>query len=396
MESDPLLFRDLTFIFVAAVLGGLAARRLHLPMILGYVVGGIAISPFTPGPQLSEIHTFESLAEIGVALLMFSIGVEFSIDDLMRVKAVALGGGTLGISLSLLLAVGMSRLAGWTITQGLVIGAAVSVASTMVLSRLLVERGAMGTTHGRVKIGITLFEDFAVVIMTVLLPLFAGSEQGVLAKAAWTLGKSIILLVPLVFVSLKVIPGLIRRANRTNDGEVTMLVAVAICLSAASLAHAVGFSVALGAFVAGLSISGMKDLHSAHSQIIPIRDAFVALFFVSLGTLIQPKILMQHLPLLWQMLFLIIVGKFVIWLIVVKLFRYSTPVAISTAAGLTQIGELSFVVIRTAREANMVGEEVFIATLAASLISIFLNVFITKAAFAWAEKKIPETNLSPA
>ncbi len=396
MESNPLLFRDLTYIFLAAMLGGLAARWLRLPMILGFVVGGIVISPFTPGPHLSELHTYEGLAEVGVVLLMFSIGVEFSVADLMRVKAVALGGGTLGVTLSLALAMGMAKLAGWSLAQGFVVGAAVSVASTMVLSRLLIDRGAMGSAHGRVMIGITLVEDLAVVIMTVLLPVFGGSEKGLLAQAAWMLGKSLVLLVPLVFVSMTVIPRLLRGASRTKDAEFSLLVVIAVCLGTAALAHAVGFSVALGAFLAGLSISGSEDLHHAHAQVVPLRDAFVALFFVSLGTLIQPKILLHCLPLLGQMLILIVVGKFVIWLMVVKLFGYSTTTAIATAAGLTQIGELSFVVVRTAREAGMVGEEVFVAALAASLISIFLNVFIVRAALAWAAAKSSAPTAAPA
>src|ERR1700683_2520398 len=197
MEPNPILFRDLTYIFVAAVFGGLVAWRLHLPLILGFVLGGIAISPFTPGPHLSDLHTFELLAEVGVVLLMFSIGVEFSIPDLMRVKWVALVGGPIGILLMLGVAIGAGKLAGWSITEGLVIGAAVSVASTMVLARLLTDSGKLTTTFGRVMIGITLVEDLAVICMTVVLPAFSGGGEGSLAKAAWTLGKALLLLVPL-------------------------------------------------------------------------------------------------------------------------------------------------------------------------------------------------------
>jgi CPA2 family monovalent cation:H+ antiporter-2 len=163
MEANPILFRDLTYIFLAAVAGGLLAWRLKLPLILGFVVGGIVISPFTPGPHLSDLHTFEVFAEVGVVLLMFSIGVEFSVPDLLRVKWIALGGGTLGIMLSIGLALGTAKLFGWSMIQGFVVGSTISVASTMVLARLLADRHAMGTTYGRVMIGITLVEDVAVV-----------------------------------------------------------------------------------------------------------------------------------------------------------------------------------------------------------------------------------------
>src|ERR1700735_1839622 len=169
MEANPILFRDLTYIFLAAVAGGLLAWRLKLPLILGFVVGGIVISPFTPGPHLSDLHTFEVFAEVGVVLLMFSIGVEFSVPDLMRVKWIALGGGALGIMLSIGLALATAWLFGWSMIQGFVIGSTISVASTMVLARLLADRNAMGTTYGRGVRGITVGGDIAVVFMTIII-----------------------------------------------------------------------------------------------------------------------------------------------------------------------------------------------------------------------------------
>src|SRR6201984_1676480 len=294
MEADPILFRNLTYVFLAAVLGGLLAWRLKLPLILGFVVGGIAISPFTPGPQLSDLHTFEVFAEVGVVLLMFSIGVEFSIPDLMRVKWVALGGGSLGILMSIALALIASWLAGWSTTQGIVVGVTISVASTMVMARLLADRGALGTTYGRVMIGITLVEDLALVFMTVVLPVFNAPAEGRLQKIAWTLGKAVLLLVPLAFLAITVVPRLLRRARRTKDPEIFLLVAIAICLASAALAQTLGFSVALGAFLAGVSISGSDDLHEAHTTLLPLRDAFVAMFFVSLGTLVVPTVIVRN------------------------------------------------------------------------------------------------------
>src|ERR1700728_1635736 len=239
MEANPILFRDLTYIFLAAVLGGLVAWRLRLPLILGFILGGIAVSPFTPGPHLSDLHTFEVFAEVGVVLLMFSIGVEFSIPDLMRVKMVALIGAPIGILLLLGITLGTGKLVGWSATESLVIGAAVSVASTMVLARLLTDSGKLSTTYGRVMIAITLVEDLAVICMTVVLPSFAGSGEGRFAKAAWTLGKALILLVPLVFLAIKVIPRILRRVKLTCNSELLLLVAIAICLGTAALAQAV-------------------------------------------------------------------------------------------------------------------------------------------------------------
>jgi CPA2 family monovalent cation:H+ antiporter-2 len=383
MESNPVLFRDLTYIFLAAVVGGLLAWKLKLPLILGFVAGGIVISPFTPGPHLSDLHTFEVFAEVGVVLLMFSIGVEFSVPDLMRVKWVAVGGGTLGIILSMALALLVSWIAGWGMVEGIVIGATIAVASTMVMARLLTDRGALTTTYGSVMIGLTLVEDVAVVLMTVVIPVLSGPAEGRFVKAAWTLGKAIVLLIPLAAIAMTVVPRVLRRAALTEDQELFLLVAIAICLVSAAVAQAMGFSVALGAFLAGLSISGSKELHGAHTVLVPLRDAFVALFFVSLGTLVVPKVILNNLPLLGEMLFLIIVGKFVIWFAVMRLFRYSKWTAIAVAAGLTQIGELSFILVEVAKKSGLVGEGVFTATLAASLISIFLNVFVVRGVLNW-------------
>lgn len=389
MEPDPILFRDLTYIFLAAVVGGLVAWRLRLPLILGFVLGGITISPFTPGPHVSDLHTFEVFAEVGVVLLMFSIGVEFSIPDLIRVKWVALVGAPIGILAMLGIALGVGKLAGWTLTEGLVIGAAISVASTMVLARLLRDSGNMASTHGRVMIGITLVEDLAVICMTLVLPAFGGSGKDLFVNAAWTLGKAFLLLVPLGFLAIKVIPPVFRRVKATCNTELFLLIAIAVCLGTAALAQAVGFSVALGAFLAGLSISGLEDLHDAHTQLVPLRDTFVALFFVTLGTLIDPHVLAKSLPLLGLMLLLIIIGKFLVWMAVVWIFRYSFWTAIAVAAGLTQIGELSFVVVQVGRSSGMVAENVFSTLIAASLISILLNVFIVRATFAWMNRRLP-------
>jgi CPA2 family monovalent cation:H+ antiporter-2 len=385
MEPNPILFRDLTYVFVAAVLGGLVAWRLRLPLIIGFVLGGIAISPFTPGPRLSDLHTFEVFAEVGVVLLMFSIGVEFSIPELMRVKSVALIGGPIGILLMVLCSVGAGQLVGWSVTESLVIGAAVSVASTMVMARLLSDSGRLATTYGRAMIGITLVEDLAVICMTVVLPVLGNSSDGGWRMAIWVLGKALLLLVPMIFLAMKVIPPLLRRVKLTCNSELQLLVAIAICLGTAALAQAVGFSVALGAFLAGVSISSLPDLHDTHARIVPLRDAFVALFFVTLGTLIDPKVLSRHLPLLGLMLLLIVVGKFLVWSTVVWIFRYPFRTAIAVAAGLTQIGELSFVVVQVARSSGLVDASVFSTVIAASLISILLNVFLVRAVFRWIE-----------
>jgi monovalent cation:H+ antiporter-2, CPA2 family len=184
-----------------------------------------------------------------------------------------------------------------------------------------------------------------------------------------------------VFLAVQVIPHLLRRVKLTCNTELFLFVAIAVCLGTAALAQAVGFSVALGAFLASLSISGLEDLHEAHTQLVPLRDAFVALFFVSLGTLINPKLLLRNLPLPGLLLILFLIGRFLVWATLVRIFRYPFATAIAVAAGPTQIGELSFAVVQVGRASGMVAENVF-SLAAASLVSIFLNVFIVRATSA--------------
>ncbi len=396
MDAHSHLFGDLTYIFLAATVGGFLAWRVHLPLVIGFVLGGIVISPFTPGIKLHDIKIFHELAEAGVVLLMFSIGVEFSVPDLLAVKWVAIGGCMIGVSTSIGLALLAAKIMGWSTTQGVVVGATIAVASTMVLARLLADRGAMNTTFAKVCIGISLVEDLAVVMMTVVLPSFASSDQDRFTKAAWTLGKAVLLLIPLAFMAMKLVPSILRWARKSQNEELMLLIALSISLGTAALAQTIGFSQSLGAFLAGLAISNSPDLHEAHDRLLPIRDVFVALFFVSLGTLIEPEVVRHNLPLLGVMLILIIPGKFIVWLTVIKLFGYSTRNALAAAVGLTQIGELSFVIVQTAMSAGMVGDNVFNATLAASLISIFVNVLAVRAVLRWIERKWPDQPIAPA
>ena len=383
MAPEPIFFRDLAYVFIAAVLGGASAYLLRQPLILGYVFGGILIGPFTPGPSISDVHSFELFAEIGVILLMFCIGIEFSLNDLLRVRWVALLGGPLGIFLSILLAVGLGHVVGWSWIQSVVIGSVVSVASTMVLARLLLDSGDLRAKHGRVMIGITLVEDLAVVVLTVLLPALGALEPGRFATIGKALWLAVLILVPFAYLAAKAIPPLLTRIAKTQNAELFLLVALSIGIGTAAVTQMAGLSLALGAFLAGLIISGSEYGHETLARLLSLRDAFVALFFVTIGALIDPRVVWANLPLLGLMLGLIIGGKFVIWTLVVRLFRYAWGTALLVGAGLTQIGEFSFVLVQVAKTAGHVSEDVYNATLAASLLSILLNAPLVRYAPGW-------------
>ena len=378
MAPDLLVFRDLAYVFLAAVLGGALAWATRQPLILGYVLGGLLISPFTPGPAVSDVHTFEVIAEVGVILLMYSVGMEFSLRDLLQVKLVALLGGPLGILMSGGLGLGAGTLLGWAPLQGVIVGMVISVASTMVLARLLLDRGELRSQHGRVMIGLTLVEDLAVVVLTILIPVLGTMDPGRLVALGAALGKAALILVPFALLAATVVPRVMSLVARMRNDEMLLLVALAVGLGTAALTQAVGLSLALGAFLAGLLISGSDYAHDTMARLLPVRDAFVALFFVTIGTLIDPRKVLANLPLLGVMLALIIVGKLVIWTAVVWLFRYPLGTALVVAVGLTQIGEFSFVLVQAARSAGHVGAEVYSATLAAALLSILLNAALVR------------------
>jgi len=383
MLPDAVFYRDLAYVFVAAVLGGVLARLAGQPLILGYVVGGIFVSPLTPGPAVSDIHTFELFAEIGVILLMFSIGIEFSLRDLLRVKWVATVGGPVGILLSIGLALGAGTLLGWPVLQSVVVGMVVSVASTMVLARMLIDRGELNSRHGRVMIGITLVEDLAVVVLIVLIPRLGGLEPGRLLDIGRGFGLAAAILVPFFYLAWRVMPAVLARVARMRSPELFILVVLAVALGTAALTQTVGLSLALGAFLAGLLTSQSDYAHEALVRLLPVRDAFVALFFVTMGALMNLAAIIDHPQILGVLIVLIVVGKFLIWTGVVWVFGNSLWTATLVGVGLTQIGEFSFILVQVAREAGHVTDAVYQATLGASLITILANAAVMRAAPRW-------------
>ena len=396
MVTEPLVFRDLAYVLAAAVLGGGLAWLTRQPLILGYVLGGILVSPLTPGPSVSDLHTFELFAEIGVVLLMFSIGLEFSLRDLLQVRRIALLGAPLGILLSISLSLGVGMALGWPPLQGLVIGIVISIASTMVMVRLLTDRGELHTRHGRVMIGITLVEDLAVVVLIVLMPALGKRDVAGLGAVGLALLQAGAILVPFWLLASRVMPRVLTWVARTRSTELFLLVALAMALGTAALSQAAGLSLALGAFLAGLLVSESDYAHETFARVLPLRDVFVALFFVTIGALVDPRLALANLSLLGVMIGLVLVGNLAIWIAVVRLFGYPLWTALLVGIGLTQIGEFSFILVQAARDAGLVGADVYNATLATSLLTILANAALVRFVPRWLGRVATDRSLGRA
>ena len=248
----------------------------------------------------------------------------------------------------------------------------------MVMMRLLMDRGELSSESGRVMITLTLVEDLAVIILTVLLPGLAASDGANYSQVACKITKALLLLVPVVLAGWKLVPRLLARIEKTCNDEISLLLALTICLAVAAITEAIGLSLALGAFLAGLLLGSSDFAHKLAKQTLPIRDAFVALFFVTVGMLIDPRTWLASWRILALLVGIIVIGKFVIWTGVVRVFAYSWETAIKVGMGLTQIGEFSFVLAQVAQHAGLISPEIYNATLAASLVTILANATIFK------------------
>jgi CPA2 family monovalent cation:H+ antiporter-2 len=280
---------------------------------------------------------------------------------------------------------GVGWLLGWGVLPGVVMGMIVSVASTMVLSRLLIDSGQLQSPHGKIMIGVTLVEDLVVVVLTILIPVLATLTPHHLLGVGIALGKAALILVPLGFLAIYLVPRALAGIARSQNKELFLLIILAICLGTAALTEAVGLSLALGAFAAGLIISASDYAHQALEQLMPLRDAFVALFFVTVGVLMNPLAVLRSPLLLIAILLLVIVGKFVVWTAVFKLFGYRLRTAVLAGTGLTQIGEFSFILVKVAHASGLMGDDFYYATLAASLVSILINASLVR----WVPRLLP-------
>lgn len=382
MEHGSPLITTLALGLSAAFLVGLLARRLKLSPIVGYLLAGVLLGPFTPG-LIADPGVANELADIGVILLMFGVGMQFSFRDLLEVRGIVVPGGIIHRLVITLLGIGLAVAVGWDLAAGLVIGLALSVASTVVLLRALIARNALETIHGRVAVGWLVVEDIFTVIVLVLLPSLAlvvvgtpDAGGGVAVALGIALAKAVALVVVMVVIGVRVVPWLLLHVAREGSQEMFTLGVLAIALGIAyASSEYFGVSLALGAFLAG-AIVGETDLsHKASSDALPLRDAFAVLFFVSVGMLLDPAFLVTHPLAVVGVLALIVIGKSVTAAVIIALLRYPLRTGLTVAAGLAQIGEFSFILASDGVRLGLLPSEAFQLVVAGSLLSITLNPF---------------------
>ena len=368
------LLINIVVALVAAFIGGIVARRIGLPTIVGYLLAGIVIGPFTPG-FVGDTDTISQLAELGVIFLMFGVGLHFSLGDLWKVRAVAVPGALIRITVTIFIGIWLSNLWGWTTISGVVIGLAISIASTVVLLRGLMDNALLNTPHGQAAVGWVVVEDIATVLILVLMPTLADTANGFdwqrLGVTLLEAGGFVLLV---FFVGRRVIPWLLLQIAHTRSRELFILAILAITLGTAmGAAELFGVSLALGAFVAGVVVSESPLSHQVGADVLPFREAFAVLFFVSIGMLVNPMYLINNLNQILILTTLIVIGKTVTVLFLGFIFPWRAQTVLVLAFGLSQIGEFSFILGQAGITLGLLNQDQYSLLLAGSLFSITLN-----------------------
>ena len=392
MPHDDSLILTLVAGFVLAFALGMLANRLKLSPLVGYLLAGVAVGPFTPG-WVAAVSLAGQLAEIGVILLMFGVGLHFSPADLLKVRRVAVPGAVVQIAVATALGWGVGRLLGFSNGEAALFGLTLSVASTVVLLRAIEERKALKTEAGQIAVGWLIVEDLVMVIALVLVPLMAFSQAetspaGAALQIGVTLLQIAVFIAFMMIVGSRVLPWLLVRIAHTKSRELFTLGVLAIALGIAYLAYAVfGASFALGAFVAGVVLSSSPLGHNAAERSLPLRDAFAVLFFVSVGMLFDPTVIVERPLAVVAVVLIVLVGKSAAALVITSLFKLEKRSSLMIAASLAQIGEFSFILAGVGVSVGIMARETHDLVLAGALISILANPFVFRLADWLARKK---------
>lgn len=376
MHHDLTLFITITMAILTAFTGGYIARKLGLPTLVGYLLAGMMIGPFTPG-FVGDSEAISQLAEMGVIFMMFGVGLHFSLKDLWSVRRIAIPGAAMQTLIATLFGYLLTQTWGWSSSASLVLGLAISVASTVVLLRGLTDNGLLNTSHGKVAVGWLVFEDLATIAILVLLPVLVGGGGTIAESIVLALIKAAIFAAIMLFIGARVMPWLLTRIAYTRSRELFILAVVALALGTAlGAAELFGMSLALGAFLAGVIVGGSDVSHQVGAEVIPFRDVFAVLFFVSVGMLVNPAVVLANAGQVVALTGLVIFGKAVITLLLSFILPSSALTLLVVAAGLSQIGEFSFIVGQAGVSLGVLTQDQYGLILASAVISIIVNPFM--------------------
>lgn len=370
---------DIVIIVVAALIGALIAQKLRQPLIIGYIAAGVAIGPYTGGITITDIHEIELLSEIGVALLLFALGLEFSLSELKPVRNIALIGTPIQILLSMAFGFGIGRFFGWSTVHALWFSGFIALSSTMVTLKTLMNQGWMGTLSSRVMIGMLLVQDLAVVPLMIILPQISDPTAG-LPLIGMAVVKSAAFLLLMFFIGTRILPWLLAYIAQWNSRELFILTITALGLGIGYATYLFGLSFAFGAFVAGMVLSESDYGHQALSDIIPLRDIFGLLFFTTIGMLLDPNFLLANWDTVIILLLLVSIGKGIIFSSLAWLFRYKNIVPLAVGLGLFQVGEFSFVLAGVGMETNAIDSRLYSLVLATAVISMMITPVVSSLA----------------
>jgi CPA2 family monovalent cation:H+ antiporter-2 len=387
MHDLPIL-TNITIALGGAFVGGLLARRAKLPPLVGYLLAGVAIGPFTPG-FVGDLSTIQQLAELGVIFLLFGVGLHFSLRDLWAVRDLALPGALLQMALITLLGVLLAHLWGWSLAAGVILGLSLSIASTVVLLRNLMDRGLLNTSHGQAVVGWLVLEDLATVLILVLLPALSVSGSGAIWQTAGlALLKAGVFAALMLVVGTRLIPWFLLHMAHLRSRELFIVAVVVITLGTAiGAAEFFGVSLALGAFLAGMVLSESVLSHQVGAEILPFRETFTVLFFVSVGMLINPLHLLTHMGEVLALTALVVLGKSLLTVLGGRLLPRPARTVLVIAAGRSQIGEFSFLLGQVGVTLSLLTQEQYGLLLAAALLSITVNPFLFRA-LPWFEARL--------
>jgi len=368
---DPIV--NVAIVLAAALVGGMVAHRLRQPVILGYLLVGIAIGPYGFG-IVRDVELIETLATIGVALLMFAVGLEISYSQLREVGKVGIWGGIAQILATFALGLVAGKLLfQWTVSDAAFFGLLISLSSTMVCLKILMERGELDSVHGRIMVAILIVQDLSVVFMMVVVPVFGATPQVLLSSLAIALGKAVLFLGVAVILGIWVLPWLLGTVAGIRSRELFLLTVLILCFGTAFGTYIFGLSIAFGAFVVGLLLKQSRFAHQALAEVTPLRDVFATLFFVSLGMLLSPKFVVEHWSAVVLTVVLIIALKFAICFSIARLFGYGGRTALFVGIGLVQIGEFSFILARAGISSGIISDYFYSVVIASTIITMLLT-----------------------